>query len=154
MHYAPPAAAALRAVSNSRIPHCESRRQPPQHGVPHRIGWPQNGSHRRRRKCHPHRRTAGLDDVNRDNGGIPLRQSFGLIFGLLVLLIFVETMTVFAVLASQRMTTEKALQQYTNELLKDVVDETRENAASYLRQAQDSVPLTAGVMEAGLCFGG
>ena len=30
----------------------------------------------------------------------------------------------FAVLASQRMTTEKALQQYTNELLKDVVDET------------------------------
>ena len=80
----------------------------------------------------------------------PPRQSFGLIFGLLVLLIFVETMTVFAVLASQRMTTEKALQQYTNELLRDVVDETRENAASYLRQAQDSVLLTAGVMEAGL----
>jgi len=78
------------------------------------------------------------------------RQPYGLVFSLLVLLIFVETMTVFAVLASQRMTTERALQQYTNELLRDVVDETRENAAGYLRQARDSVLLTTGVMEAGL----
>lgn len=78
------------------------------------------------------------------------RQPYGLIFSLLVLLIFVETMTVFAVLASQRMTTERALQQYTNELLRDVVDETRENAVGYLRQARDSVLLTTGVMEAGL----
>lgn len=78
------------------------------------------------------------------------RQPYGLVFSLLVLLIFVETMTVFAVLASQRMTTERALQQYTNELLRDVVDETRENAVGYLRQARDSVLLTTGVMEAGL----
>ena len=114
-------------------------------------GWHHNG---------PHRAAAGnaihtgdlqaLMTSTETTAESPPRQSFGLIFGLLVLLIFVETMTVFAVLASQRMTTEKALQQYTNELLRDVVDETRENAASYLRQAQDSVLLTAGVMEAGL----
>ena len=114
-------------------------------------GWPQNGPHQA--AAENAIRTGDLQALmtsTETTAESPPRQSFGLIFGLLVLLIFVETMTVFAVLASQRMTTEKALQQYTNELLRDVVDETRENAASYLRQAQDSVLLTAGVMEAGL----
>ena len=114
-------------------------------------GWHHNGPHRAAAENAIHTgELQALMTSTETTAESPPRQSFGLIFGLLVLLIFVETMTVFAVLASQRMTTEKALQQYTNELLKDVVDETRENAASYLRQAQDSVLLTAGVMEAGL----
>ena len=114
-------------------------------------GWHHNGPHRAAAENAIHTgELQALMTSTETTAESPPRQSFGLIFGLLVLLIFVETMTVFAVLASQRMTTEKALQQYTNELLRDVVDETRENAASYLRQAQDSVLLTAGVMEAGL----
>ncbi len=78
------------------------------------------------------------------------RQKNGLLFSLLGLLILVEVLTVFAVLASQRFATERALREYTHELLKSVVDETRENAAGYLRQAQDSVSLAGAVFEAGL----
>jgi diguanylate cyclase (GGDEF)-like protein len=73
-----------------------------------------------------------------------------MVFALLIVLILVEVMTVFAVLASQRSATEQALREYSHELLKNVIDETRENAAAYLRQAQDSVALGANVFEAGL----
>ena len=79
-----------------------------------------------------------------------LRQKNRLLFSLLGLLIVVEVFTVFAVLASQQYATDRALNDHTHELLQNVVDETRENAAGYLRQAQDSVSLAAGVFEAGL----
>ena len=75
---------------------------------------------------------------------------YGLLFSLLTLLILVEVLTVFAVLASQRFATERALREYTHELLKNVVDETRENAVGYLRRAQDSVSLDARILETGL----
>jgi diguanylate cyclase (GGDEF)-like protein len=75
---------------------------------------------------------------------------FGLLFTLLSLLILVEVMTVFAVLASQRYATEHALREYSHELLKNVIDETRENAAGFLRRAQDSVALANNIFEAGL----
>jgi len=77
----------------------------------------------------------------------------GLLFSLLALLIVVELFTVFAVLASQRFATDRALRDHTHELLQNVVDETRENAASYLQQAQDSVSLAAGIFEAMLLSG-
>ena len=75
---------------------------------------------------------------------------FGMVFALLTLLILVEALTVFAVLASQRYATERALREYSHELLKNVIDETRENAVGFLRQAQDSVALARNVFEAGL----
>lgn len=78
----------------------------------------------------------------------PNRQ--GLLFSLLGVLILVEVLTVFAVLASQRFATERALDEYTHELLRSVVDETRENAEGFLRRAQDNVLLAAGVIGAGL----
>ena len=62
--------------------------------------------------------------------------------------ILVELFTVFAVLASQRFATDRALHEHSHELLKNVVDETRENAAGFLQQAQDSVSLAAGIFEA------
>lgn len=71
-------------------------------------------------------------------------------FSLLAVLILVEILTVFAVLASQRFATERALSGYTDELLKNVVEETQENAAGYLRQAQDSVSLASRIIEADL----
>lgn len=74
----------------------------------------------------------------------------GLLLSLLGLLILVEVFTVVVVLASQQFATDRALRDYTHELLQNVVDETRENAAGYLRQAQDSVSLAAAVFEAGL----
>ena len=79
-----------------------------------------------------------------------LRHKYGLLFSLLSVLILVEILTVFAVLASQRFATERALSGYTDELLKNVVDETQENAAGYLRQAQDSVSLASRILEAQL----
>ena len=85
---------------------------------------------------------------NRIKDRLPYKQ--GLIFSLLGVLILVEVMTVFAVLASQRFATERALIEYTNELLRSVVDETRENAAGYLKRAEDSVRLATGVIESGL----
>lgn len=75
---------------------------------------------------------------------------YSLLFSLLGLLILVEVLTVFAVLASQRYATERALSEYSQELLKNVADETRENATAYLRQAQDAVVLARGLIEAGL----
>lgn len=81
------------------------------------------------------------------------RQKRGLLFSLLSLLIVVELFTVFAVLASQRFATDRALTEHTHELLQNVVDETRENAAGYLQQAQDSVSLAAGIFEAMLLSG-
>ncbi len=75
---------------------------------------------------------------------------FGIVFALLSLLILVEVLTVFSVLASQRFATERALEEYSHELLKNVIDETRENASGYLRRAQDSVALASNVFEAGL----
>jgi diguanylate cyclase (GGDEF)-like protein len=69
---------------------------------------------------------------------------------LLGLLILVEVVTLVLVLASQRFASEQALHDYAHELLQNVADETRENAASYLRRAQDSVSLAAGTIEAGL----
>ncbi|MCB1801837.1 MAG: diguanylate cyclase [Gammaproteobacteria bacterium] len=75
---------------------------------------------------------------------------YSLLFSLLGLLILVEVMTVFAVLASQRYATERALSEYSHELLRNVVDETRENAAAYLRQAQDAVVLASGLFNANL----
>jgi len=81
------------------------------------------------------------------------RMKNGLLFSLLGLLILVEVFTVFAVLASQRFATDRALNEHTHELLQNVVDETRENAAAYLQQAQDSVALAAGIFEATLISG-
>ena len=75
---------------------------------------------------------------------------YGVLFILLGLLILVEVLTVFAVLASQRFATERALREYSHELLRNVVDETRENAAGYLRQAQDAVILARNLFEAKL----
>ena len=77
----------------------------------------------------------------------------GLLLSLLGLLILVEVITVFLVLASQRFATEQALHDYARELLQNVADETRENAVSYLSRAQDSVSLAVGTIEAGLFSG-
>jgi len=77
----------------------------------------------------------------------------GLLLSLLGLLIVIESFTVFVVLASQQYATDRALQEHTQELLQNVVDETRENAIAYLRQAQDSISLAAGVFEAELLSG-
>lgn len=77
-------------------------------------------------------------------------QKHRLLFTLLGLLVLVEVVTVFAVLASQQFASDRALREHTHELLQNVVDETRENAASYLRQTRDSVSLAAGIFEAGL----
>ena len=74
----------------------------------------------------------------------------GLLLGLLGMLILVEAITVFVVLASQQFAADRALREYTHELLQGVVDAARENAAGYLGTAQDSVSLAAGVIEAGL----
>ena len=78
---------------------------------------------------------------------------YGILLPLLGLLFLAEAVTVVVVLASQRFATDQALNQYTQELLQNVVDETRENAAGFLRQAQDSVSLAVGVFEAGLVSG-
>jgi len=77
-------------------------------------------------------------------------QKHRLLFSLLALLIVIEILTVLVVLTSQKYAADRALRAYTHELLQNVVDETRENAASYLRQAQDSVSLAAGVLQARL----
>ncbi|WP_078120399.1 diguanylate cyclase [Thiosocius teredinicola] len=74
----------------------------------------------------------------------------GLLISLLGLLILVEAFTVFVVLASQQFAADQALREHTHELLQNVVDETRENAVGYLRQAQDSVSLASSLFEAGL----
>lgn len=84
----------------------------------------------------------------------PDARRYSLFAAVLILLILVEIMTVLAVLASQRLSTERALRKYSHELLTNVVGETRENAAAYLRQAQNSVLLTTGLLEAGLIDGG
>ena len=81
------------------------------------------------------------------------RRQHGLLLSLLGLLILVEVITVVLVLASQRFATEQALHDYARELLQNVADETRENAASYLSRAQDSVSLAVGTIEAGLFSG-
>lgn len=78
------------------------------------------------------------------------RARHGLLLSLLGLLIVIEAFTVFVVLASQQYATDRALREHTQELLQNVVDETRENAIAYLRQAQDSVSLAAGIFEASL----
>ncbi|MGB5451458.1 MAG: hypothetical protein WBN00_05140, partial [Sedimenticolaceae bacterium] len=92
------------------------------------------------------------DADNRDRMTTPwknlaesLRQKNRLLFSLLGLLVLVEVITVLAVLASQQYATDRALTDHTHELLQNVVDETRENAVGYLRQAQDSVSLATGV---------
>ncbi|MGB5614635.1 MAG: diguanylate cyclase [Sedimenticolaceae bacterium] len=97
------------------------------------------------------------DADNRDRMTTPwknlaesLRQKNRLLFSLLGLLVLVEVITVLAVLASQQYATDRALTDHTHELLQNVVDETRENAVGYLRQAQDSVSLATGVFQAGL----
>ena len=89
-----------------------------------------------------------MAENNPNNSHWPRRYS--VLFTLLGLLILVEVLTVFAVLASQRFATERALREYSHELLKNVVDETRENAVGYLRQAQDTVALASSVFEAEL----
>jgi len=66
------------------------------------------------------------------------------------MLVLVEGVSVFAILASQQFAADRALRDYSHELLQNVVDDTRENAISFLRQAQDSVSLAAGIIEAGL----
>jgi len=81
------------------------------------------------------------------------RDKHGLLLSLLGLLIVIEAFTVFVVLASQQYATDRALREHTRELLQNVVDETRENSIAYLRQAQDSVSLAAGVFEARLLSG-
>ncbi len=88
-----------------------------------------------------------LPSVNRHRHG---RNRFGLLFSLLGLLVVVEGVTVFVVLASQQYASDRALSEHSHELLQNVVDETRENAVAYLQQAQDSVALAAGVFEAKL----
>ena len=91
-----------------------------------------------------------LPHISRDRHG---KQRSSLLFSLLGLLIVVEALTVFAVLASQQYAADRALHEHSHELLQNVVDETRENAVAYLQQAQDSVALAAGVFEANLLSG-
>ena len=91
-----------------------------------------------------------LPRISRDRHG---QQNSNLLFSLLGLLIVVEALTVFVVLASQQYASDRALHEHTHELLQNVVDETRENAVAYLKQAQDSVALAAGVFEAALLSG-
>ena len=81
------------------------------------------------------------------------RSKHGLLLSLLGLLIVVEAITVFVVLASQQYATENALREHTQELLQNAVDETRENAVAYLGQAQDSVSLATGLFETQLLSG-
>jgi len=85
----------------------------------------------------------------RGRGGVQARRH-GLLLGLLGLLVLVEGVSVFAILASQQFAADRALRDYSHELLRNVVDETRENAIGFLRQAQDGVSLAARVIEAGL----
>lgn len=80
----------------------------------------------------------------------PGRRRNGLLLSLIGLLILVEVVTVAVVLVSQRFATARALTEHTQELLRNVVDETRENAAAFLSQTQDSVSITAGVLQSGI----
>ena len=59
-----------------------------------------------------------MADYNPDKSQWPRRYS--VLFTLLGLLILVEVLTVFAVLASQRFATERALREYSHELLRNV----------------------------------
>lgn len=83
-------------------------------------------------------------------GGRLAGRRYALLAAVLSVLILVEILTLLAVLTSQRFSTERALRQYGQELLTNVVQETRENTAAYLRQAQNSVLLSTGLFEAGL----
>ena len=73
-----------------------------------------------------------------------------LLFSLLALLILVEAFTVAALLASQQINTNRALDRHTHDLLSEIIDETRENAKGFLSQAENAVLLTAGLFRASL----
>ena len=69
---------------------------------------------------------------------------------LLIALVIVESVTVAAVVLSQRIKTNEALERHTRQLLQDVVDETRENALGFLTPAQNVVLLTKRLFASGL----
>lgn len=69
---------------------------------------------------------------------------------LLLALVIIESVTVAAVVLSQRATTNEALERHTRQLLQDVADETRENALGFLTPAQNVVLLTKRLFASGL----
>ncbi len=72
-----------------------------------------------------------------------------LMLTLLAALIIVEIVTVSAVVFSQQIRTNEALETHTWQLLEDAVDETRENAGGFLTLAQTAVLLSQGLFESG-----
>ncbi len=73
----------------------------------------------------------------------------GLAVALLVALVGIEILTVAAVILPQHLRTNQALQVHTQQLLQDVVDETRENARGFMGQAQSGVQLTQDLFVSG-----
>ncbi len=73
-----------------------------------------------------------------------------MLFGVLFLLVLLQVGTVTAVLLSQWVRTSRALDQHSQQLLQDVVDETRENAQGFLGAAQSAVLLTEKLIGSGL----
>ena len=74
----------------------------------------------------------------------------GYLFSLLVGLILLEAITVAAMMGSQQFNTNQALHRHARSLLQDVVDETRENAQGFLKQAENAVLITAGLFDGDL----
>ena len=74
----------------------------------------------------------------------------GLLITLFLVLVAVEVATVSAVVMSQRVRTDKALALHTQQLLRGVVDRTRDDALKFLTQAQNAVQLTEKLFASGL----
>lgn len=71
----------------------------------------------------------------------------GLVLSVLAMLVVVEIITVAAVVTSQHIKTNAALDKHTRQLLRDVVDETRENAKGFLKQAENAARLTQRIFQ-------
>lgn len=69
---------------------------------------------------------------------------------LLAALIIVEIITVSAVVFSQHVRTNEALEMHSRRLLRGVVDETRENASGFLALAQTAVRLSQRMFASGI----
>ena len=69
---------------------------------------------------------------------------------ILLVLVVIEVATVTAVIMSQRVRTEEALELHAQQLLQDVANGTRENALTFLNQAQNVVQLTKKLLSSGL----
>lgn len=74
----------------------------------------------------------------------------GLLITLFLVLVAVEVATVTAVVMSQRVRTDKALELHTQQLLRGVVDRTRDDALKFLTQAQKVVQLSEKLFASGL----